>query len=490
MRYISTRGGDIAETAADAIRNGIARDGGLYVPENIPAFTEAEAEELRHADYSETATAVFRKFLSGYSVEDILTCSVAPYKDTFDQNTVAPLYRLDDRTRVLELWHGPTSAFKDVALQALPYLITCAQRRAGGNSKVAILVATSGDTGKAALEGFRDIEGTSVTVLYPKDGVSDMQKRQMQTQRGGNVSVVAIEGNFDDAQSAVKAIFADERFCTTLSKNGVILSSANSINWGRLLPQIVYYVYTAFRCSERTDFIVPTGNFGNILACWYAKRMGAPIGTLVCASNRNDVLTDFLQTGTYDSARELYKTLSPSMDILVSSNLERLLFELSGHDARCVSDRMEQLKTCGAYSVEADILRAIKAEFCAFRCDDAETLSEIRRVYEEHHYLVDPHTAVAMHAWRAYRAECPETNCVIVSTASPYKFPDDVYRAVANETNENLDAFTAMNRLSAWTDTEVPKPLGELFTLPCLHTDSCTKQEIIPFIEQKILSSD
>ncbi|MEA4912084.1 MAG: threonine synthase, partial [Oscillospiraceae bacterium] len=387
----------------------------------------------------------------------------------------APLRRLPDGCYVLELFHGPTCAFKDMALQLMPRLLVHSMERTQAKQKTMILVATSGDTGKAALEGFCDVPGTRIMVFYPANGVSEVQERQMTTQRGKNVAVVAINGNFDDAQTAVKALFADRALAQTAADRGWTLSSANSHNWGRLLPQIVYYVYTSAKLQadgvltggKRVSFVVPTGNFGNILACWYAKHMGAPIGRIVCASNANDVLTEFIQTGVYDRSRPFHRTISPSMDILVSSNLERLLFELTGHDAARVRGYMQALTQSGRYEIEPALLDAIRADFSAARADDDATRQTLARIWREDHYLCDPHTAVAFDALRQTRGELSNDVPVVVSTASPFKFASDVLSALS-ETAPN--GFAALDRLSAVTGISVPAPLADLAALQVLHS--------------------
>lgn len=488
MRYVSTRGQDVAENAADAICNGIAKDGGLYVPETIPRLTRDELALLREADYRQAAAVVLGKYLSGYTEAEIADAVHAAYTGAFDGDAPAPLHVLSPSCSVMELWHGPTLAFKDIALQMLPQLVTRALSKRADVDRFCVLVATSGDTGKAALEGFRDVPGTSVTVLFPRDGVSQMQRLQMQTQRGGNVSVIAMDGNFDDAQTAVKQVFADRSLQSELLDRGVLLSSANSINWGRLLPQIVYYAHTAATRPGVTDFIVPTGNFGNILACWYAKRMGAPIGTLVCASNANAVLTEFFTTGAYDSRRTLHRTLSPSMDILISSNLERLLFELSGRDAVEVRRMMEELGARGGYRVRKDMHEALSAEFLAYSCDDAATMAQIRHTYQEHRYVIDPHTAAAMHAWHEYSKARPHASAVVASTASPFKFPQAVIRAITGVDRTDADPDTALHELSALASTPVPRALAELSSLPLLHHDTCGKDSVQALLRERLLS--
>ncbi len=440
MRYISTRDNETAVSSARAIAQGLSTDGGLFVPEALPRLPEGAIGELCAMNYRQRAVYVMKLFLEDYSVAELTDYVTRAYGPRgFDTPRVAPLRRLDDRTHFLELWHGPTCAFKDMALQLLPHLLTAAARKTGEDRKVCILAATSGDTGKAALEGFADVEGTKICVFYPRDGVSDIQKLQMTSQSGSNVLVCAVNGNFDDAQAAVKEIFADPDMRAELSEAGWTLSSANSINWGRLLPQIVYYISAycdlvngrEISCGDEIGFCVPTGNFGDILAGYYAKRMGLPVRTLLCASNSNDVLTDFIRTGRYDRKREFHTTISPSMDILVSSNLERLLYHLSDGNDRETAGYMEDLRTGGEYTVSRRIKSAMDELFAAGYCTDAETKAVIARVFAEHGYLMDTHTAVAYGVLEKYRAETGDgTPTVVVSTASPYKFCAAVLEAL------------------------------------------------------------
>ncbi len=496
MEYQSTRGGASGLSAAEAILKGLAADKGLFVPDAIPTLSAEDFEFLGDCNYLDAAKLIFELYLDDFSLDEIDECVNGAYLGSFDSAAVAPLVSLDEQTRVLELWHGPTSAFKDMALQALPRLLTTSMKLTGEKREVVILVATSGDTGKAALEGFKDVPGTSIVVLYPSEGVSAVQKQQMVTQEGGNVHVLAIEGNFDDAQSAAKSIFMDQGAAERLSARGKRLSSANSINWGRLLPQIVYYVNTcaklmadgSLKAGETVDFSVPTGNFGNILACYYAKQMGAPIGRLICASNANNVLTEFLRTGVYDRNRPFHKTLSPSMDILVSSNLERLLFELSGHDAAFVADCMKQLDETGRYEVPTAIHAQLSDLFYADFSDDEETQGCISETWNRHHYLVDTHTAVACRALENYRlATGSRSLAVVASTASPYKFPCGVYAALCGETAcAGLSEYEVQRALSQYTSVPIPEPLADLEQKPVLHNRLCTKQAIAAAVESVI----
>ena len=472
-------------TAAQAIATGLSRDGGLFTPDTFPAVSMGEIEQLCKADYRERAVKIMKLFLDEFTEEEIRGFAAAAYSDNYDTLDSAPLRKLDDTTAFLELWHGPTCAFKDMALQMLPHLLSASLNKTGESREVCILVATSGDTGKAALEGFKDVEGTSILVFYPEDGVSDVQKLQMTTQEGSNVGVCAVKGNFDDAQSGVKVIFSDEQLRDVLDKRGYFLSSANSINWGRLLPQVVYY-FSAYcdmvnkglvKLGDKVNFCVPTGNFGNILAGYYAMKMGLPVNRLVCASNANNVLTDFIKTGTYDKNRPFHTTVSPSMDILISSNLERLLFDLSGMDDEQIRQWMALLSAEGKYSVTGEVKAKLDAVFSGGFCDDDTTRQVIGKLYKEQNYLIDTHTAVAYKVLCDYRAETgDDTPAVVVSTASPYKFCDAVLEAIG----ETADApgLELVDKLSAVTGTAVPKPLETLRSKARRFTESVEKTEM------------
>ena len=390
MNYRSTRNSALNVTSAHAITKGLSDEGGLYVPESIPQLSKDEILAMCDMSYADRAFEVFSRLLTDFTADEIRHCVDSAYNDkNFDSNNIAELAKLIPGTYVLELWHGPTCAFKDMALQILPYLLTTSAKKTVDGKQIAILVATSGDTGKAALEGFKDVDGTSISVFYPEDGVSKMQKRQMTTQEGKNVNVCAVKGNFDDCQNGVKAIFTDKAIADRLAKNNILLSSANSINWGRLAPQIVYYVSTyaellknkEIEYGEKINVVVPTGNFGNILAAYYAKLMGIPVNKLICASNSNNVLTDFINTGVYDRNRKFYTTVSPSMDILISSNLERLLYHLSGDNDAVINDWFGKLKTDGRYEISADVKAKIGELFWAGCCSDAETKAEIKSTF-------------------------------------------------------------------------------------------------------------
>ncbi len=468
MKYVSTRSESQAVTASQAIIRGIAPDGGLYVPDSIPAVDLDFIRGLCGMDYRSRAAAVLGLYLEEFTGEELAAIAAASYGDNFDCPEAAPLHILDGDTAYLELWHGPTSAFKDMALQIMPRLLTASLRKNGEKRTVSILVATSGDTGKAALEGFRDVPGTRIMVFYPRDGVSQVQKLQMATQEGSNVNVVAVEGNFDDAQTGVKRIFADQDFANVLDGRGYFLSSANSINWGRLAPQIAYY-FSAYcdwvnagrvRLGEPVDMCVPTGNFGDILAGWCAKRMGLPVGRLICASNENNVLTDFISTGVYDKNRPFHLTSSPSMDILVSSNLERLLYCLTG-DGQKVGGYMRQLSGQGKYAVDESLRQAVQAEFTGGFCTDGQCREQIARLWQEHGYLADTHTAVASRVLADIRRrEGQSRPTVVVSTASPFKFGGAVLQALGVVTDETGPAL--VDELSAFTGMAAPRPLSGL----------------------------
>lgn len=469
MKYYSTRDKNVRMEAAEAIEMGLSRDGGLLTPEAIPQIEREFLESLTAARYQVRAAKVMGLYLTDYTEEELLAFAENAYgPGKFDTPAVAPVRTLDGSTHCLELWHGPTSAFKDMALQMLPQLLSAALRKTGEDKTACILVATSGDTGKAAMEGFADVPQTKIMVFYPKDGVSRVQEAQMVTQEGDNVGVCAVVGNFDDAQAGVKRIFSDASIRETLAGRGYFLSSANSINWGRILPQVVYYISAycdlvrdgKLEMGEKVNFCVPTGNFGDILAAYYAKRMGLPVGRLICASNCNDVLTDFLRTGIYDRNRPFHTTMSPSMDILVSSNLERLLFDLSGENDAEVRSYMEALAKDGRYEVSDGIKAALKEQFWGGFCDEAGTASAIGAYYKKG-YLIDTHTAVAAGVMERYRRETgDQTATVFVSTASPYKFCNHVLTAIG-ETPAG-DGVELLDQLSAVTGTAAPRRLAAL----------------------------
>lgn len=469
MRFLSTRGKCVAENAAQAITKGLADDGGLFTPETFPCVS-GDLGAMLKMDYAERAAFIIGKFLTEYDGEKLYDACKAAY-GTFEEGDAAPLVKIEDGVFVLELFHGPTLAFKDIALTLLPYLLREGANLCGISDTILILVATSGDTGKAALEGFKDKDGVKICVFYPSEGVSDMQKLQMCTQEGGNVNVVGVKGNFDDCQTAVKKIFTSADIAAELKTENVILSSANSINFGRLVPQVVYY-FSAYcdlvnageiSLGESVDFTVPTGNFGNILAGYYAKKMGLPVGKLVCASNSNNVLTEFFLSGTYDANREFFKTMSPSMDILISSNLERLVFELSGRNFELTSERMAELKKFGKYSLSEKERKDLSEEFFADYCDEDECEEQIREEFDENGYLCDTHTAVAFKAAKTYLAACEKPNkMVVLSTASPYKFSQNVLRAITGKAIK--DAFVAADNLETVSAAPVPYQIKSLKT--------------------------
>ncbi len=468
MFYKSTRSNETAKaTAAQVIKQGLANDGGLFVPESLPTLTMEEIQALCKESYPVRAAKVLSKFLTDYTYEELLSDCREAYAESSFVGGAAPLVNIHDQFHSLELWHGPTAAFKDMALQIMPRLLSRALVKTGEERTALILVATSGDTGKAALEGYKDVDRVKIMVFYPVDGVSHVQKLQMATQTGSNVNVCAIRGNFDDAQSGVKVIFGDEKMAEALNQKGYFFSSANSINWGRLAPQIVYYVSAycdllnkgTCKLGDSFNVCVPTGNFGNIFAAYLAKRMGLPIHHMVCASNTNNILTDFLRTGTYDRNRDFYLTMSPSMDILISSNLERLLYFTAGSEKTAAY--MESLKKDGVYSVDAETLAEIQKNFSGYFTDEAMTSVTIRETYQKYGYLADTHTAVAIHAAEEYVKDTKDNRPMVIdSTASPYKFANNVYRAVTDK--DPTTDLAALDELSAATNTKIPYPLAGL----------------------------
>ena len=486
MQFISTRGEEKV-TGAEAIVKGIAADGGLFVPASFPAVSQEELESMLGMDYPERAAFILHKYLDEYDKDELLAALKKAYAQ-FEGGDAAPLVRVENGMYMLELFHGPTCAFKDMALTVLPYLLRKGCDLCGIKEKILILVATSGDTGKAALEGFKDADGIKIMVFYPDDGVSKMQKLQMCTQEGNNVNVVAVKGNFDDCQTGVKKIFGSAECKKKLAEKGYLLSSANSINFGRLAPQICYY-FSAYcdlvtsdqiKMGDKVNFTVPTGNFGNILAGYYAKKMGLPVGTLVCASNKNNVLTDFWNKGTYDVKRPFYKTMSPSMDILVSSNLERLIFELSGRDAALTKERMASLAATGRYSLRAEELQKIRSEFFAAYAGEGDTVDCIYEFFDEYGYPMDTHTGVAMSVAQRYEEKMKKGNpkealppMVVVSTASHYKFPQDVLYALTG--NDVKDSFKGIKRINLLTAMKVPEALKAIRYKPILF-----KQTTVP----------
>lgn len=486
MNYASTRNSSLKATSAHAIVKGLSDEGGLFVPESIPKLSKEEILGLCDKKYSERAYVVFSKLLTDFTPEELRHCVESAYNSrNFDTENIAEITKLKEGKYILELWHGPTCAFKDMALQILPYLLTTSAKKEVSGKRIAILVATSGDTGKAALEGFKDVDGTSICVFYPEDGVSPMQKRQMTTQEGNNVNVCAVKGNFDDCQNGVKAIFTDKEIEKKLADNNILLSSANSINWGRLAPQIVYYVSSyaqlvknkEIEYGEKINIVVPTGNFGNILAAYYAKLMGIPVNKLICASNSNNVLTDFINTGVYDRNRRFYTTVSPSMDILISSNLERLLYHFTGGNDKLINEWFGALKDTGRYEVDDNVKKQLSELFCAGFCTDDETKAQIRRTFEEEHYLLDTHSAVAVKVYEEYKAKTGDnTKTLIASTANPYKFGRAVFEAVGGSAEG--DEFDIIAKLESRTGTKIPAPLAATRGKAIRFTGCAEKREM------------
>lgn len=493
MQVLSTRNDTLQMPALQAVLKGIADDGGLFVPQSFPSFSLDDVLRDSESGYPEVAARILSLYFDvGYQA--LLDVTREAYS-SFDTSGVVPLEKLSDSIFVMELFHGPTLAFKDMALQVLPRLLRLSLEAFSQKEDVLILTATSGDTGKAALEGFKDVPRTSVFVFYPQGGVAEMQRLQMVTQKGGNVGVSAVKGNFDDAQTGVKQLFMDKAFNSDVNQAGVFLSSANSINIGRLIPQIAYYFHAYAKLvtggtiakGDRINFVVPTGNFGNILAAHYAKMMGLPVRTLICASNRNNVLTDFFNRGQYDARREFFNTMSPSMDILVSSNLERLLFELCDRDSGTVRNWMKALVSEGVYDIPSAVRDRLSDEFYADFSTDVETAASIRKVYEKYKYLMDPHTAVAQSVYEKYCSRTGDTTpTVIASTASPYKFTTDVWHSL---TGENVhDAFEAAEKISRHTGMPVPQCIRELKSLPEIHTGVVEKDALRDAVEAFLAS--
>lgn len=488
MFYTSTRDKSIKVTASQAIAQGISEEGGLFVPCELPQFSLEKINSMVSMSYIDRAKTVLKEFLTDFTEEELNYCVEGAYSaEKFSSPAIAPTVNVNGNKNILELWHGPTCAFKDMALQLLPYLMTVSAKKTAEGKTIVILVATSGDTGKAALEGFKDVKDTKILVFYPVDGVSPMQKLQMTTQEGNNVAVCAINGNFDDAQSAVKTIFTDSDIKAQLSDKNMMFSSANSINWGRLVPQIVYYFSTYcdmismnnIKSGDEINVVVPTGNFGNILAGYYAKKMGLPIKTLICASNSNNVLTDFLKTGTYDKNRSFYTTTSPSMDILISSNLERLLYHMGGEDDKLVADLMKQLSADGKYTVSDTLIKDIQSTFNAGFASEDEVNETIKAHFDKFNYLCDTHTAVAVKVYDNY---VDETNddipTVIDSTASPYKFSKSVLSAVLDGNTPELDEFSMVDKLHEVTNADVPAPLANLKDKNVRFNNVCDKENM------------
>lgn len=495
MYYKSTRNSNIRVESAEAISRGISEDGGLFVPESIPEISLEELSSLAELSYAKRAAFVFSKYLTDFTEAELVYCTENAYSSkNFDTENIAEIAHLFDGTYMLELWHGPTCAFKDMALQILPYFLTTSVKKLKLDSKIVILVATSGDTGKAALEGFKDVEGTQIMVFYPEEGVSEMQKRQMVTQEGDNVTVCAVKGNFDDCQSGVKQIFTNSKVVQSLKDGGMSFSSANSINWGRLVPQIVYYVSSysllasqgELKMGEPLNIVVPTGNFGNILAAYYAKKMGVPIGKLICASNVNKVLTDFINTGIYDKNRDFYATISPSMDILISSNLERLLYLLTNENDEQIREWFGELASEGKYEVSDEVKSVLQKEFYGGYCADEETEKTIKEIYEKYGYTCDTHTAVAVKVYQDYEsATGDKTKTLIASTASPYKFSASVLNAIQKDAICD-DEYEMVEKLSELSDIPVPLSLAELKTKERRFTGSIDKLDMKKFVLQEL----
>ena len=478
LLYKSTRDAEKTVTASQAILKGLADDGGLFVPVSIPKLP-VSLGELKEMTYQETAYTVMKEFLTDFTEEELKSCIAKAYNSKFDTEEIAPLAKVED-AYYLELFHGATIAFKDMALSILPHLLTTSAKKNQVKNEIVILTATSGDTGKAALAGFADVEGTKIIVFYPKNGVSRVQELQMVTQKGDNTSVVAIHGNFDNAQSGVKAMFENKELEKELNEAGYQFSSANSINIGRLVPQVVYYVYAYAKLlqneeiaeDEEINVVVPTGNFGNILAAYYAKNMGIPIAKLICASNENKVLYDFFQTGTYDRNREFVLTTSPSMDILISSNLERLIYKISGEDARKDTDLMTELKTKGSYAITGE-MKANLADFAAGYATEEQVAKTIHDIYEDTGYVMDTHTAVAATVYKAYREDSKDDRkTVIASTASPYKFAGSVMSAI-DPKYKGQDDFKLIEELQKVSGTEIPNAIKEIMNAEIRHNTEC-----------------
>ena len=488
IMYKSTRSNSDKVTASQAILKGLADDGGLFVPDSIPAL-EVPLEKLADMTYQETAYEVMKLFLSDFTEEELKHCINGAYDDKFDTKEIAPLVKKDG-PYYLELFHGKTIAFKDMALSILPYLMTTAAKKNGVKNEIVILTATSGDTGKAALAGFADVPGTSIIVFYPKNGVSPIQEKQMLTQKGENTNVVGIIGNFDDAQTGVKEMFHSKDLAERMNAKGYQFSSANSINIGRLVPQIVYYVYAygqllkqgEISCGEKMNVVVPTGNFGNILAAFYAKNMGLPIETLYCASNENKVLFDFFQSGTYDRKREFILTSSPSMDILISSNLERLIYRITGENAAQTKAFMDALSSNGEYTITKEMMEKLSC-FVGGYASEAETAANIKKVFDKAGYIMDTHTSVASCVYYD-KAKDAGLKTVIASTASPYKFTRSVMDAIDKEKYDSMTDFELVDELNALSGVKIPEAIEEIRTAPIRHDIVCDKSEMQMTVEK------
>ena len=483
LLYKSTRNPDLTVTASEAILKGLADDGGLFVPTSVPKL-DVTFDELKSMTYQETAYAVMKQLLTDFTEEELKHCINSAYDEKFDTEVIAPIAKVGDVYH-LELFHGQTIAFKDMALSILPHLLTTAAKKNNVTKDIVILTATSGDTGKAALAGFADVPGTKIIVFYPKGGVSKVQELQMVTQKGDNTAVVAIHGNFDNAQSGVKALFEDKRLEKELSDAGYQFSSANSINIGRLVPQIVYYVYAYAKLleneeineGEKINITVPTGNFGNILAAYYAKEMGLPVNKLICASNENKVLYDFFKTGIYDKNREFHLTSSPSMDILISSNLERLIYIIAGNDAAKNAELMDQLKKEGRYTITED-MKAKLHDFEGGFATQENTAQAIKNVYEKTGYVMDTHTAVASYVYNEYKNKTKDgTKTLLASTASPFKFVNNVMTAIDSK-YAGKDDFDLIDELSSIANVKIPNAVNEIRTAEIRHNKECDVDEM------------
>lgn len=495
MNYKSTRNSNISVKSCEAIAKGLSHEGGLFIPESIPVVSLKNIEYMADMSYTERAKEILGRFLTDFTEDELENCIKSAYtKEKFGTNTIAPVYKLNGEQYILELWHGPTCAFKDMALQILPHLLTTSVKKLGIDKEMLILVATSGDTGKAALEGFKNVKGTKIVVFYPDDGVSQIQRLQMCTQEGNNVFVSAVNGNFDDAQNGVKEIFTDNEYAAQLDKIKVSLSSANSINWGRLVPQIVYY-FSAYcdmvkgdeiKVGDEVNICVPTGNFGNILAAYYAKRMGLPVKKLICASNKNNVLTDFIRTGEYDRNRNFYTTTSPSMDILISSNLERLLYMVSDGDSEAVTAYMASLKENGSYKVSDDLKEKIAENFYGGWADEDACSETIRETNEKYGYVIDTHTSVAVRVHNEYVKETGDnTKTIIASTASPFKFNGAVLSALeSNAEIAELDEFRLLQKLADDYELRIPSSLSALEEKEVRFEMVCDKNQMKAVINE------
>lgn len=487
MEYISTRGNYKSVNSAEAISLGMVPEGGLFVPEEIPELNLEEILEKKDKSYQELAAWIFNKFLSDFSDDEIADSVEAAYQEkSFPLAEKTPLNKIDQNTYILELWHGPTAAFKDMALQILPQLLVRSVKKLAVKKEIVILVATSGDTGKAALEGFKDVDGVKIIVFYPETGVSRVQEDQMKTTGGGNTEVVSLKGNFDDCQTAVKNIFADKEFRARMEANNYQFSSANSINWGRLLPQIVYYFKAYFEIikeneiepGDKINITVPTGNFGNILAAYYAYRMGLPVNKFICASNDNKVLTDFLNTGVYDIEREFKKTISPSMDILISSNLERFLFEITDHNSSKINNWYQKLKSENKFEIDQQTKNKIQELFSGHYSTESEAKAVIKSTFNNFNYLLDPHTAVGVDSLIKYRQQSgDQTTAVVASTANPYKFSRAVLESLKEKKLEQ-DEYRIIEELNDLTAAEVHRGLQGLEEMESRHHHSCDKNSV------------